>query len=467
MLPPRRPAPQPFTRLDKAVAQVAGLQRAGDAARQPCVAHRHVVLAVRGLLGAVAAVPAHGDGAVIVADRGGCGVVGGAAGRLVRAGAVHHNALGLAQLVDGADGVDGGVQGAAGVEVLLDSGQEIGGGAGGGAGADDEGMLQRLVGGDALLRVDGQAAADEVLGLGGDAAPVLDGGEAVVGAEDGLHLLEVGVAVEGGVAAQQEVGDDADGPQVDGLAVAGLAEDLGRHVAGGAAGGGQDVELVLVHDAREPEVGDEQVGVVLGRAEQQVLGLEVAVHDAVLVEVGNGRQHRADQVRRVRLVVRALAADAVEQLAAQRQVGDEVEVVHGLEVVDEREDVLVAHRDLSQHGDLVANLRPCLLATGVLPPSRAPHASIPCACSLSYHVFPARHEPLIDHLGGIVPPGVDVDAFLDDRVGPGAQRLADLVAARLDVRLRTVHRSREREGGRQRRLSLAPALTDLWRGGKL
>jgi hypothetical protein len=44
----------------------------------------------------------------------------------------------------------------------------------------------------------------------------------------------------------------------------------------------------------------------------------------VVVQVRDGGQCRADQVRRVALVVAALAAYAVKQLAAQRQVGDEI-----------------------------------------------------------------------------------------------------------------------------------------------
>jgi hypothetical protein len=36
--------------------------------------------------------------------------------------------------------------------------------------------------------------------------------------------------------------------------------------------------------------------------------------------------------------------------------------------------------------------------------------------ALAYHVFSPRHQSLIDNLGGIVAPGIDMDAFLDDRV---------------------------------------------------
>lgn len=75
-------------------------------------------------------------------------------------------------------------------------------------------MLQRLVRGHAGVGIDGQAASDEVAGWVGDVAPVFDGCEGVVGGEDGLHFFQVGVAVEWCVAAEEEVGDDADGPDV-------------------------------------------------------------------------------------------------------------------------------------------------------------------------------------------------------------------------------------------------------------
>lgn len=77
-------------------------------------------------------------------------------------------------------------------------------------------MGEGVVGGHAGGGVDGEAALDEVPGGVGDAAPVFDRGEGVVGDEDGLHFFEVTVAVEGGVAAEEEVGDDADGPDVAG-----------------------------------------------------------------------------------------------------------------------------------------------------------------------------------------------------------------------------------------------------------
>lgn len=83
------------------------------------------------------------------------------------------------------------MQGTPGVEVLLDGRQQILAGANLGqvVGRVDPAVLQGFVGGHSLLRVDGQAAVDEVAGFLGDTAPILERGEGVIGREDGLHFF--------------------------------------------------------------------------------------------------------------------------------------------------------------------------------------------------------------------------------------------------------------------------------------
>lgn len=75
-------------------------------------------------------------------------------------------------------------------------------------------MLQGFVGCHAAVWVGGQAVFDELARGLRDVAPVFEGREGVVCDEDGLHLFKVRVAVEGGVAAQEEVGYDANGPDI-------------------------------------------------------------------------------------------------------------------------------------------------------------------------------------------------------------------------------------------------------------
>lgn len=84
------------------------------------------------------------------------------------------------------------------------------------------------------------------------------------------------------------------------------------------------MELLFVHDTRQAKVCNQQISVVFGRAEQQILGLQIAVYNAVVVKIRDSGQRRSYEVCCVRLVVVALSADAVEQLASKRKVGYKV-----------------------------------------------------------------------------------------------------------------------------------------------
>jgi hypothetical protein len=55
----------------------------------------------------------------------------------------------------------------------------------------------------------------------------------------------------------------------------------------------------------------------------------------------------------------------------------------------------------------------------------------------THHMFATCHQLLIDDFGSIVATSVDVDAFFDDGIGAGSQRLSNLVPTRLDLRLLT------------------------------
>lgn len=81
----------------------------------------------------------------------------------------------------------------------------------------DPRVAERFVGCHALVAVDGETSLDELSCGQGHAPPVFERGEGVVGDEDGLHLFKVAVTVEGGVAAEKEVGYYAYGPDISGL----------------------------------------------------------------------------------------------------------------------------------------------------------------------------------------------------------------------------------------------------------
>ncbi|GIX65410.1 ABC transporter ATP-binding protein, putative [Babesia caballi] len=236
-------------------------------------------------------------------------------------------------------------------------------------------VLQRLGGGDALRRVEGDHATDEVLGALRDLAPLRH----VEGELARLHLLDdrrLVRAVEGREAAQQNVQDHADGPDV-ALVVVHALEHLGRNVVRRA-----DLLLHLGVDVavrREAKVNDPDVGVDGLGLEQQVLRLEVAVHDVLPVHVVDAAQHLLDDFGRV-LLREALAAHyLVEQLASRVELRDEVVVLFVLEELEDLHDVRVVQRlehvhlaqqrlvvALALHGALNYHLHGVLLAGGAV-----------------------------------------------------------------------------------------------------
>lgn len=91
----------------------------------------------------------------------------------------------------------------------------------------------------------------------------------------------------------------------------------------------------------EAEVGDFDVAPVVGLREEDVLGLEIAVDDALLVAVAQRVEQRADNDLRLALGVRLAAQNRVEQLAALRDLLDYVEVLRVLQKVLQADHVRV------------------------------------------------------------------------------------------------------------------------------
>jgi hypothetical protein len=108
------------------------------------------------------------------------------------------------------------------------------------------------------------------------------------------------------------------------FAVSSFAEDLRCHVTWRSACRCQDVELLFIHNSRQPKVGNQQIGIVFWCSEQEVLRLQVSMYDAVVVKVCDSRKRGTDEITSVRFVIVALSADAVEKLASKRKVGDKV-----------------------------------------------------------------------------------------------------------------------------------------------
>jgi hypothetical protein len=89
------------------------------------------------------------------------------------------------------------------------------------------------------------------------------------------------------------------------------------------------VELLLIHNSRQSEIRNQQIRVVLRCSEKKVLGLQISMYDAVVVEVCDSGQGCTHEVGRVGLVIVAFATDAVEELASKREVSDKVDCRDG------------------------------------------------------------------------------------------------------------------------------------------
>ena len=152
------------------------------------------------------------------------------------------------------------------------------------------------------------------------------------------HLLRGGL-LERRVPAQELVGEGADGVDVGPGIEIGLAHRLfGRHVGRRAerhADGGELVGAGGAHRLGHAEVGDH--GVASG--EHHVVGLDVAMNDAMLVGVGEGVDHLAEDAHRLVDGNAAVAREPLAQGFAFHERHDVVEESLGFAGVEQRQDV--------------------------------------------------------------------------------------------------------------------------------
>ena len=207
-----------------------------------------------------------------------------------------------------------------------------------------------------------------MLGLLGDVLPVALV-KVKLAAHDELKEGGVRLVVKGRVAAQENKEDDAERPDVNLLAVPALHEDLWGDVVWGAARGLE--RDVVVEELCEAKVCDKDVRLRAPVAEEEVLWLEVAVDNAVLVEVLDGFCHLLCDAACVGLGKVSLVDNAVKQLAARDVVQHEVQLVRGVKALAHAHNVLVL--DLFEDADLGLD-----------------------------HVFLSRAEGLVDDFAGVL-----------------------------------------------------------------
>ena len=207
----------------------------------------------------------------------------------------------------------------------------------------DEGMVRDGGEGHPLPGILLQQAADEVLGILGDAA-----GEAEVDAGDATVRGRMSLGLEGRSADEELVQEDAEGPDVDHLVVLPPLDHLGGEVVEGAAqgvaAGGRGVD-------RPAEVGDLDLAL---RPDEEVLRLDVAVDDVLRVAVGQGLAEVGDVPGRGALGEPAAVGQFLVQLASGTVLEDEVDALLVEEVAEHPEDVAVAQVGLDL--DLAAEL---------------------------------------------------------------------------------------------------------------
>mmetsp|Transcript_88878 Transcript_88878/g.251984 ORF Transcript_88878/g.251984 Transcript_88878/m.251984 type:complete len:349 (-) Transcript_88878:26-1072(-) len=190
----------------------------------------------------------------------------------------------------------------------------------------DPDVAQRLLRGVPLFGVHLQEVADEALRVVGDTLPIGRVEGEVPQSHLGQHF-RVSLTVKRWVPAKHDVHDDPAAPQVARVVVP-AAEHLRSDVVGRA---GLRCKLDVWRDhAGEAEVDDLQdvrIDTLLLRLEEEVLRLQVAVADPVLVHVVDGTNHLLHDDRDLGLLEVALRDDVIEELAAAAKLHDQVYVL--------------------------------------------------------------------------------------------------------------------------------------------
>src|SRR5690554_6158673 len=105
---------------------------------------------------------------------------------------------------------------------------------------------------------------------------------------------QVTFAPEGSVSTEKSIGNDTNTPYVDRLAMSNLLQDLGRNISRCSTGCHEHV-VPACQDLAQSKVRDHQPCVLCLVVEQQVLRLQVAVHNIQLVQVFNSQQNLINQ----------------------------------------------------------------------------------------------------------------------------------------------------------------------------
>jgi len=199
----------------------------------------------------------------------------------------------------------------------------------------EPGVVNQFLCHGALFGVDVEACVDEVLDFVRHGGPLLSLLR-VLARLDFLENFDVGLAEEGRVTADEDVEDDAHGPDV-ALEILAAVEYFGCDLLGGARPRAEHIIVYFVVFG-EAEVYELDFQGVFGDR-HEVFGLEVAVHDVALVALVDGPDYGLENGARLGLVELALRHDAFEQRTSREQLHDQEETLLVLVPLLELDDV--------------------------------------------------------------------------------------------------------------------------------
>mmetsp|Transcript_29632 Transcript_29632/g.79541 ORF Transcript_29632/g.79541 Transcript_29632/m.79541 type:complete len:253 (-) Transcript_29632:342-1100(-) len=194
----------------------------------------------------------------------------------------------------------------------------------GGRGCGDPLVLEHVIGCVTRLGIDDEELLHEILGVVGHIVPP-GRGEVILALHNGGEELGELLLVEGRKAAEKDVEDDPHRPAVHLHAEALVLQDLGRYVAGCAAGCLHDG--VAAHHLGQAEVGELDGRVGVRRGVEDVFGLEVAVADPHLMHILECPTDLTNAQGRVRLRVGPPGHNAVKELPAAHKLHHKVDLL--------------------------------------------------------------------------------------------------------------------------------------------
>jgi len=199
-------------------------------------------------------------------------------------------------------------------------------------------VLQSLTGRHSALGPHNELL-DKIFGFIGHSIPLF-ALEIELACSDHLQNFLIVVTVERRVATEEDVEHAASAPHITRNVVV-ASEHLRRDVIRGSSACLHTMEATTFHNFGQAEVNDLEVGVVCGRLEQEVFGLEVPMHDVLCVAVVQSHEDLTENHSGCIFLKELSLDDPIEKLTASAQLRHQVHVFLVLKVLVEFDDVWV------------------------------------------------------------------------------------------------------------------------------